>query len=168
MGLEDFEVLPAQGEEAAPEGLTPPELVAFLALQKAREIFALRPDATVIAADTIVALEGEVLGKPKDAQDAEKMLARLSGRRHQVYTGMAILSGDQTLKHVEETQVAFRSLTPEEIAAYVSTGEPLDKAGAYGIQGKACVFIRGICGDYYNVVGLPVCALQELLKQLQP
>lgn len=167
MGIEDFEVLPAQGEETAPEGLAPDALVARLALQKAREVAALRPEATVIGADTVVALDGRVLGKPSDEEEAREMLSALSGRRHQVYTGMAVLSGGQAFTHVECTQVEFRPLTAEEIAAYVATGESMDKAGAYGIQGRACVFIRGIQGDYYNVVGLPVCALHELLAQLE-
>lgn len=167
MGIEDFEVLPAQGEETAPEGLAPDALVACLALQKAREVAALRPEATVIGADTVVALDGRVLGKPSDEEEAREMLSALSGRRHQVYTGMAVLSGGQAFTHVECTQVEFRPLTEEEIAAYVATGESMDKAGAYGIQGRACVFIRGIQGDYYNVVGLPVCALHELLAQLE-
>ncbi len=167
MGIEDFEVLPAQGEETAPEGLAPDALVARLALQKAREVAALRPEATVIGADTVVALDGRVLGKPSDEEEAREMLSALSGCRHQVYTGMAVLSGGQVFTHVECTQVEFRPLTAEEIAAYVATGESMDKAGAYGIQGRACVFIRGIQGDYYNVVGLPVCALHELLAQLE-
>ena len=167
MGIEDFEVLPAQGEETAPEGLAPDALVARLALQKAREVAALRPEATVIGADTVVALDGQVLGKPSDEEEAREMLSALSGRRHQVYTGMTVLSGGQAFTHVECTQVEFRPLTAEEIAAYVATGESMDKAGAYGIQGRACVFIRGIQGDYYNVVGLPVCALHELLAQLE-
>ena len=167
MGIEDFEVLPAQGEETAPEGLAPDALVARLALQKAREVAALRPEATVIGADTVVALDGQVLGKPSDEEEAREMLSALSGRRHQVSTGMAVLSGGQAFTHVECTQVEFRPLTAEEIAAYVATGESMDKAGAYGIQGRACVFIRGIQGDYYNVVGLPVCALHELLAQLE-
>lgn len=163
MGVTEFEVLPARGEETAPEGLKPDELVRQLALQKAEEVFALRPEATVIGADTIVVLEDEVLGKPGDRAEAVHMLTRLSGRSHQVYTGVAVLSGDAGMTHAECTQVDFRELTAAEIEAYVDTGEPMDKAGAYGIQGKACVFIRGIRGDYYNVVGLPVCALHEIL-----
>ena len=167
MGVLEFEVLPARGEETAPEGLKPDELVRRLALQKAEEVFALRPEATVIGADTIVVLEGAVLGKPRDRADAVCMLARLSGRSHQVYTGVAVLSGDTRVTHAECTQVEFRALTSAEIEAYVDTGEPMDKAGAYGIQGKACVFIRGIRGDYYNVVGLPVCSLHELLAGIE-
>ncbi len=167
MGITEFEVLPAKGEETAPDGLTPAELVEYLAVQKASEIAAQRPDALVIGADTVVVLDGAVLGKPHDETDAKKMLAALSGRSHEVYTGLAVFSNGKIYRHAERTEVAFRALTEEEIAAYVATGEPMDKAGAYGIQGKACVFIQGIQGDYYNVVGLPVCALHELLKQVK-
>jgi septum formation protein len=167
IGIAEFEVLPAKGEETAPEGLTPAELVEHLAAQKASEIAAQRPDALVIGADTVVVLDGTVLGKPHDEADAKRMLSALSGRSHEVYTGLAVISNGKIYRHAERTEVAFRALTEEEIAAYVATGEPMDKAGAYGIQGKACVFIRGIQGDYYNVVGLPVCALHELLKQVK-
>lgn len=167
MGVTEFEILPAKGEETAPAGMEPAALVRRLALQKAEEVFALRPEATVIGADTIVVLDGEVLGKPGDRADAVSMLSRLSGRSHQVYTGVAVLSGESKVTHAECTQVEFRALTAAEIGAYVDTGEPMDKAGAYGIQGKACVFIRGIRGDYYNVVGLPVCALHEILAGIE-
>lgn len=166
MGLDDFEILPAKGEENAPEALTPAQLVEQLALQKAREVAALRPDCAVIGADTVVALGDEVLGKPESEARAKEMLRALSGRHHQVYTGVAVLAGGEEYTHVECTEVEFRALTDEEIDAYVATGEPMDKAGAYGIQGRACTLIRGIRGDYYNVVGLPVCALHEMLAEL--
>ena len=166
MGIDDFEILPARGEENAPEGLTPAQLVEQLALQKAREVAALRPDCAVIGADTVVALGDEVLGKPESEARAKEMLRALSGRHHQVYTGVAVLAGGEKYTHVECTEVEFRALADEEIDAYVATGEPMDKAGAYGIQGRACTLIRGIRGDYYNVVGLPVCALHEMLAEL--
>ena len=166
MGLDDFEILPAKGEENAPEALTPAQLVEQLALQKAREVAALRPDCAVIGADTVVALGDEVLGKPESEARAKEMLRALSGRHHQVYTGVAVLAGGEEYTHVECTEVEFRALTDEEIDAYVATGGPMDKAGAYGIQGRACTLIRGIRGDYYNVVGLPVCALHEMLAEL--
>ena len=166
MGIDDFEILPARGEENAPEGLTPAQLVEQLARQKAREVAALRPDCAVIGADTVVALGDEVLGKPESEARAKEMLRALSGRHHQVYTGVAVLAGGEEYTHVECTEVEFRALADEEIDAYVATGEPMDKAGAYGIQGRACTLIRGIRGDYYNVVGLPVCALHEMLAEL--
>lgn len=167
MGITEFEVLPAKSEETAPDGLTPAELVQHLALQKAQEVAALRPNALVIGADTVVVLDGTVLGKPKNEADAERMLSALSGRSHEVYTGLAVVNGGRIYRHAECTKVEFRPLTENEIAGYIATGEPMDKAGAYGIQGRACVFIRGIQGDYYNVVGLPVCALQGLLEQAE-
>lgn len=166
MGIADFEVLPARGEETAPEGLAPADYVTYLARQKAREVAALRPECTVIGADTVVVLDDQVLGKPADRADAIRMLTALSGRTHEVYTGMAVCSGDRELTHAECTKVNFRDLNAEEIEAYVDSGEPMDKAGGYGIQGKACVMIQGIEGDYYNVVGLPVCALHNMLNEL--
>ena len=108
-----------------------------------------------------MALGDEVLGKPESEARAKEMLRALSGRHHQVYTGVAVLAAGEEYTHVE-----FRALTDEEIDAYVATGEPMDKAGAYGIQGRACTLIRGIRGDYYNVVGLPVCALHEMFAEL--
>ena len=166
MGVAEFEILPARGEETAPDGLTPDALVRCLALQKAQEISALRPDSIVIGADTVVVLDDAVLGKPKDEADAVRMLSALQGRTHKVYTGLAVLCGTQVLQHAECTSVTFRAMTAAEITDYAASGEPMDKAGAYGIQGLACRFIRGIEGDYYNVVGLPVCALDELLQKL--
>ncbi len=166
MGVTEFEVLPARGEETAPAGLAPADYVTYLARQKAREVAVLRPDHTVIGADTVVVLDGQVLGKPADRADAVRMLTALSGRAHEVYTGIAVCVGERELTHAECTKVWFRPLTQAEIEAYVDSGEPMDKAGGYGIQGKACVMIRGIEGDYYNVVGLPVCALRQLLSEL--
>ncbi len=166
MGIGSFEVLTSDCDETLPRDDTPARRVEYLALQKASAVFALRPDATVIGADTVVVLEDAVLGKPHSPAEAAAMLSALSGRSHRVYTGIAVLSGEQILTAHECTEVSFRSLTEEEIQAYIATGEPMDKAGAYGIQGRACVFIRGISGDYYNVVGLPVCALHQLLQQL--
>lgn len=166
MGVDEFEILPARGEECAPAGLNPAQLVEQLALQKAREVAELRPDCAVIGADTVVALDDEVLGKPGSEERAKEMLRALSGRHHQVYTGVAVVVDGAVYTHVECTQVEFRALSDEEIDAYVATGEPMDKAGAYGIQGRACTMIRGIRGDYYNVVGLPVCAVHEMLREL--
>ena len=112
MGIDDFEILPAKGEENAPEALTPAQLVEQLALQKAREVAALRPDCAVIGADTVVALGDEVLGKPESEARAKEMLRALSGRHHQVYTGVAVLAGGEEYTHVECTEVEFRALTP--------------------------------------------------------
>ena len=122
----------------------------------------------VIAADTIVVCDDRVLGKPHSEEEAKQMLRSLSGRTHQVMTGVTILSRGMLHSHTEVTDVTFRSLSDDQIDAYVATGEPMDKAGAYGIQGGAALFVQGISGDYYNVVGLPVCRLQQMLEQYAP
>ena len=125
-------------------------------------------DDVVIAADTIVVCGGEVLGKPRDEEDARRMLRLLSGRDHQVMTGCTLLRGEKALTFTEVTDLHFRDLRPEEIAAYVQSGEPMDKAGSYGIQGGAALFCQRLVGDYYNVMGLPVCRLGEALRTLAP
>lgn len=166
LGLE-FEICPAKGEEKTEEGLSPREIVTALASAKAKEVSAKYPeDTAVIAADTIVWAEEQVLGKPRNEADAVRMLELLSGKAHSVFTGICVAFGGEILSCAEETEVCFRKLGRDEIEAYVSTGEPMDKAGAYGIQGKASVFIEGIKGDYYNVMGLPLCRLGEILKSI--
>jgi len=167
MGLRDFTVLPAPGEERVPVGLAPGETVVRIAEQKARAAAALcTPDDLIIAADTLVYLDGVPLGKPADAEEAAAMLRRLSGARHTVYTGLALQRGDRRITDCEATDVFFRELEEAEIAAYVATGEPMDKAGAYGIQTLGCVFVRRLEGDYFNVVGLPLCRLYTMLAQM--
>ena len=111
-------------------------------------------------------LDGAVLGKPRDADDARRMLSALSARTHTVYTGITVIRGTRLLSHAERTDVRFRALAPEEIDAYVATGEPLDKAGAYGAQGYASLFVEHLDGDFFNVMGLPLCALGNLFKRL--
>lgn len=165
MGVVDFEVRPAQGEERVEPGLTPARMVEQLSVQKAREIAAREPDALIIAADTVVAVDGRVLGKPGSRQEAVEMLTLLSGRSHTVYTGLTVCRGAEELIGHEATEVVFCKLTPEQIEAYVDTFEPMDKAGSYGIQGRGCVLVEGIQGDYYNVVGLPVCRLAGMLRK---
>ena len=125
------------------------------------------PGDVVIAADTIVVCDGRVLGKPKDEEDAFEMLSMLSGRFHEVMTGITVLRDRESITHTETTRVHFRRLLPEEIRAYIATGEPMDKAGAYGIQGGAAFFIDEIMGDYYNVMGLPLCCLGTILRELK-
>jgi septum formation protein len=167
IGLDDFQVIPATGEESAPAGLTPAELVEHLARQKGEEVQKkAAAEDIVIAADTVVAIDGTVMGKPGSPEEAKEMLRTLSGRQHQVYTGVAVLRGEQKLIEHECTQVFFREMTRSEIDWYVSDGEPMDKAGAYGIQGKGARFVRRIEGDYSNVVGLPVCRLVTMLGEL--
>lgn len=125
-------------------------------------------DAVVIAADTIVVCDGEILGKPHSKEDACRMLSLLSGRSHQVMTGMTVMRGDRIESHTEITEVFFRQISEKEIIRYVESGEPMDKAGAYGIQGGAALFAEKLQGDYYNVMGLPVCRLTQMLKSAAP
>ncbi len=161
-------ILPAAGEERADPSLPPDELVMTLSRRKAEEVAAAHAaaDDVVIGADTIVVLDGQILGKPRDAEDARRMLRALSGRSHSVFTGVTVIRGGQTRSHAERTEVFFRPLTDVEIDRYISTGEPMDKAGAYGAQGWASLFVERLEGDFFNVMGLPLCALGKLLKQL--
>ena len=122
----------------------------------------------MIAADTIVVCQGQILGKPADEADAFRMLSLLSGRDHQVMTGMTVLQGDRCKVCTEVTDIHFRSLSEKEISQYIATGEQMDKAGAYGIQGGAALFAEKMTGDYYNVMGLPVCRLFEILREVAP
>lgn len=164
MGLE-FVTQASKIDESAFDGLEARELVATLSREKAQWIARqLDGETLVIGADTVVVRDGAALGKPKDAEDAVAMLLSLSGRDHQVCTGVTVCRGDRVLTQVEETQVTFRELTEAEVRQYVSTGEPMDKAGAYGIQGLGGLLVEGIRGDYSNVVGLPVCRLGQMLK----
>ena len=165
LGLE-FQVIPAKGEEVIPHGAGPYEAVQALSAQKAASVAAERPaEDVIIAADTIVWHEGRVYGKPHSRQQAVEMLRSLSGRTHQVYTGVSVIHEGRELLEYEMSRVSFRSLSEEEIQRYVDTGEPMDKAGAYGAQGKAALFVRGIEGDFFNVMGLPLCRLGEMLKE---
>ena len=125
-------------------------------------------DDIVIAADTIVVCDGKILGKPTDAADAKRMLRSLSGHTHQVMTGMTVVRGQNIISCTEITDVSFRGLSDREIDAYIATGEPMDKAGSYGIQGGAALFCESLHGDYYNVMGLPVCRLFEILREIAP
>ncbi len=165
MGLTDFQIIPAQGDEFIPEHATPAQAVESLSRQKAEEIAVQFPEAIVIGADTVVALENRILGKPQDEKDAIQMLTALSGNSHTVYTGVTVCHGEKILTAHEATVVHFRPLTSAEIAAYVATGEPMDKAGSYGIQGRGGLLVDSIQGDYPNVVGLPICLLGQMLGQ---
>lgn len=156
--------VPNADETMDPHG-DPAEQVALVSRRKA-EATPRQPEQVVIAADTIVVCDGQILGKPKNRADAISMLHQLSGRTHQVMTGMTVLHDLQSFSCTEVTEVTFRSLTDQEIAGYADSGEPMDKAGAYGIQGGAALFVERICGDYYNVVGLPVCRLAQVLREV--
>jgi septum formation protein len=158
-----FDVHAADIDESLHAAEQPKDYVQRLALEKAQTIAASHPHAVVLGADTTVVLEGEVLGKPTDHADAERMLRLLSGRTHQVYTGLAVVRGSEHRIHVETTDVVFRSITDEELKTYLASGDAMDKAGAYGIQGYAARWIPRIEGNYFNVVGLPLSAVVELL-----
>lgn len=166
--LTGFRIIPDNSEEIIEDLATPEETVKRLAIQKARNVSAVaESDEIVIAADTIVFIDGKILGKPSDSTDAAEMLRTLSGRDHHVCTGIAVIDNaiGKSFCCFERTLVHFKHLSDSEIERYVASGEPLDKAGAYGIQGKGALFVEWIKGDYFNVVGLPVCRLAQILKQ---
>ena len=167
-----FTVIPATGPEVPPDEADAGRTAWFLSQQKARQVAEAHPEALVIGADTVVGVDGMVLGKPRDEADAKRMLRLLSGREHQVYTGVSLVrygvypavpSYNDTC--METTRVFFREMTDAEIDAYVATGEPMDKAGAYGYQGRAGIFVERIEGDFFNVVGLPLCLLGNMLTK---
>jgi septum formation protein len=160
-----FTVADPGPDRAWPGAAEPRHGVRALALDKARRIAAKRSGSVVIGADTVVVARGMRLGKPRDAAEAEAMLARLQGRTHEVWTGLAVIRDGEQRTAAECTKVQFAKLGPDEIAAYVKSGEPLDKAGAYGIQGLGGIFVRKIEGDYTNVVGLPLARLRALLSE---
>ena len=162
-----FAIRAADIDEAMDPSRSPVDEVARVSRLKAMAVPREAGDV-VIAADTIVVCQGRVLGKPRDEADAVAMLKLLSGRDHQVMTGMSVLRDDRVLSHTEVTDIHFRDLTEAEIRAYVASGEPMDKAGSYGIQGGAALFCDKMSGDYYNVVGLPVCKLGMMLKEIAP
>ena len=153
--------------EQIPDGLSIPETVMHLAKQKASFALRMHPDACVIGADTIVELNGELIGKPKSPDDAVRTLTRMQGRQHTVYTGLAVLKAGYADVRYSTAKVRFRPMSETEIRWYVSTGEPLDKAGSYGVQGLGCVFVESIEGNYFNVVGLPAPVLYEMLLKAQ-
>ena len=163
----DFQIRVADIDETMNPDATPYDEVARLSREKALAVPREGEDV-VIAADTIVVCDGARLGKPRDEADAFRMLRMLSGRDHQVMTGMTVLQGERSVTCTEVTDIHFRDLSDGEIRAYIATGEPMDKAGAYGIQGGAAVFAEKLVGDYYNVMGLPVCRLRMLLCEIAP
>lgn len=163
----DFEVVPSEVEEIVTKK-QPEEVVMELSSQKAWDVWQQTGKrASVVGADTIVAYEGKILGKPRDKQEAAEMLHTLSGKTHQVYTGVTFVEKGEMHTFYEETKVTFYPLSEEDIVSYVKSGEPMDKAGAYGIQGKAAVFIKGIEGDYYNVVGFPIARFLQEIKKVE-
>lgn len=156
-----FEICPADIDERVPDTLTPAQAVCEISRRKAEHVLSRRgaDGVLILAADTVVAVGDEILGKPQNAADASRMLHLLSGSSHAVYTGYTLADCQKIHTAYQKTEVTFRSLSEQEIAAYIQSGEPMDKAGAYGIQEKGAVFVTGIRGDYFNVMGLPVCAV---------
>lgn len=162
-----FDVCIKNVDETVPEGMTPAEGTEYTAKQKALAISSFAEDAIVIGADTVVVLDGKVLGKPKDKEHACQMLSALSGKEHEVITGVCLAYDDKIETFHCVSKVKFWDLTDEEIKHYVTSGEPMDKAGAYGIQGKGSVLVERIEGDYFNIVGLPVSKVVREIRRIQ-
>ncbi len=165
----DFDIIPDNTPENADMTMPPEEVVMYLARFKGENVMKKLEgdrDALIISADTVVVLDGRIIGKPKDREEAFEMLSELSGRAHRVYTGVCVcdLANGRSESFFECTEVFFKALTAKEKDAYINTGEPMDKAGAYGIQEYGAAFVEGIHGDYFNVVGLPICKLCKVLK----
>lgn len=164
MGLE-FSVHPCTAEEVIEDDWSPKQVVESLALQKAQAIFNLHPDCCVIGADTIVWLNGEVIGKPRSKEDAHSILSKLQGNTHEVYTGIAVITPNETQRRHCITQVTFSPMSQSEIDGYIASGEPMDKAGAYGMQGIGGVFVESVNGSSFNVIGMPINILYQMLKK---
>lgn len=164
----DFFCMPAQGEEHTIK-TEPKEAVIDLARQKSAQINAQTQNQWILAADTVVAFQDQILGKPKDERHAKEMLTLLQGKTHQVYTGVSMINqqNKEEICFAEQTKVEIYPMSEREIYDYIATGEPMDKAGAYAIQGKFAVYIKGIEGDFYNVVGLPVARVRHALNSWQ-
>ena len=165
IGITEFDIRIPEVEESFPEGLTPQQVVEHISREKAEAAAKLcTDDEIVITADTMVFLDQHRLGKPRDEEDALRMLTALQGRHHTVCTGVTVRRGTQVITESETTQVYFRSATKEELLAYIATGEPMDKAGSYGVQGKGALLVEKLDGDFFNVMGLPVLRLSRMLQ----
>lgn len=165
----DFEVIVSDAEETVPDGTAPADVPVLLSRIKAQAVAADHPDSIVIGADTVVIIDNKILGKPADSSDAFRMLRMLSGREHQVVTGVTIVCEAKGISKSfsQTTSVRFYPLSDKEINEYIATGEPFDKAGAYGIQGAGGMLAETICGDYFNIVGLPAARLGRELAALE-
>lgn len=158
----EYGICPADCDETLPEGIKAQEAVEYLSLIKNKAALSIcGEDCLVISADTVVAVDDEILGKPADKEDARRMITLLSGREHQVFTGVTLSLNGEFKTFSEKTDVVFYELSEDEIESYISSDEPYDKAGSYGIQGKAGLLVKSVHGDYYNVVGLPVARLKR-------
>lgn len=165
IGITDFDIRVPRTEETYPAGLSPRQTVEYISREKSDAAAALcTPEEIIITADTMVFLDDQRLGKPVDEADALRMLTALQGRRHTVRTGVTLRQGDKSLTQSEATDVCFRSASESELLAYIATGEPMDKAGAYGVQGKGALLVERLEGDFFNVMGLPVLRLSRMLE----
>ena len=164
IGIRDFTIRVPQVEEWYPDGLTPEEIVCYISREKSQAVPS-DQEEIVITADTMVFLDDQRLGKPQDEADALRMLTALQGRRHTVCTGVTVRQGDRVLTESEATGVIFRPAEESELRAYIATGEPMDKAGSYGVQGKGALLVERLEGDFFNVMGLPVLRLSRMLAQ---
>ena len=166
IGIEDFDVRVPETDESYPDGLTPAQIVEYISREKAEAAAKLcTDDEIVITADTMVFLDDQRLGKPADEADALRMLSALQGRCHTVCTGVTVRQGSRIITESEATQVYFRPATEAELRGYIRTGEPMDKAGSYGVQGKGALLVERLDGDFFNVMGLPVLRLSRMLAQ---
>ena len=166
IGITDFDVRVPQTEETYPAGLSPRETVEYISREKSDAAAALcTAEEIVITADTMVFLDGKRLGKPRDEADALRMLSALQGRHHTVCTGVTVRQGERLLTRAQSTQVWFREAATEELKHYIRSGEPMDKAGAYGVQGLGALLVERIDGDFFNVMGLPVLLLSRMLAE---
>ena len=166
IGITDFDIRVPEAEESYPAGLTPQQIVEYISREKADAAAKLcTPDESVITADTMVFLDDQRLGKPADEADALRMLTALQGRHHTVCTGVTVRQGDRSLTESETTEVYFRPAAEAELRAYIATGEPMDKAGSYGVKGKGALLVEKLNGDFFNVMGLPVLRLSRMLAQ---
>lgn len=163
---DDFEILPADCEEVLPEGVEVFDVPEFLAVQKAMNVSKKRPDAMVIGCDTVVIVDGEILGKPHTEEKAFEMLKKLSGKAHNVVSGVCICYKGKTMSFSQNTLVGFYPLSDEEILSYIRECDPLDKAGSYGIQDRGGLFVKEIIGDYYNIVGFPIARLSKEMEKM--
>ena len=166
IGITDFDIRVPQTEETYPAGLSPRETVEYISREKSDAVAALcTPEEIIITADTMVFLDDQRLGKPVDEADALRMLTALQGRRHTVCTGVTVRQGEKALTRAQSTDVYFREASRQELLAYIRGGEPMDKAGAYGVQGQGALLVERIDGDFFNVMGLPVVLLSRMLAE---
>lgn len=166
IGISDFDVRVPEVEERFPDGLTPPQVVSYISREKSEAAAGLcGPGDIVITADTMVFLDDQRLGKPADENDALRMLTALQGRKHTVCTGVTVRQGERLITESESTDVYFRPASRAELLGYIRTGEPMDKAGAYGVQGKGALLVERLEGDFFNVMGLPLLRLSRMLSR---